>query len=84
MVTTTQEHINGAAARFQADNAGDDTVAAAGGRVLYGLEIIGPSWIREGHSEIYKTKEAAERAKERVLWSHPEYRLKVVVVELGA
>ena len=30
MVKTTQEYINGAAARFAADNANDDTVAVGG------------------------------------------------------
>jgi hypothetical protein len=38
------------------------------------LEIVAPSWIREGLSETFKTREAANRARDRVLWSYPSVR----------
>lgn len=38
--------------------------------VYYTVEFEAPSWIKEGRSDIYKTREAAERAGQRIEWTY--------------
>jgi len=38
--------------------------------VYYMIELVAPSWIKEGLAECFKSREAAERAGQRIEWTY--------------